>query len=543
VKLYIKELQKALGKDKVLTEEFERFIFGADWSPRTPDEIFPPEVVICPKTTEDVAKTVKIAYKHGVPVTAGGGLTGMAGGAVPIHGGIYIDGLCLNKVHELDADNQTIRAQSGVTLQEVVDASEPHGLWLPNLPESKWSCTIASAIAGDNDSTFGMRYGKILNALTSVEIVTGTGEVLELGHRKAHFTSTGYKLKDLIVGSEGTLGVITAATLKLEPVPEHRQVDMIIFPKMKKAVDFLDRLLKAGLTIEGAHINCKRRLKFYTHAYRQKYGHDPKVPEWAEALLAIIFAGDKDVVEFEREYALKISKEFGAQLVEEREIVDGWWISKHTLEFVPYHQKWPASQGEKKFGAADPGVPMGRLEEMYEKFVATAEKHNLQILGMNAYLEHPNSIGFSLSCAVFVNYRDQDEVNRFRKYFEDMSKHAVDLEGTMSTYMGDTDLKVPYFEYEHGPSAKWMKKVKDLFDPKGIMNPGKKFKYSRSGPTKGKKAKKKVTKKRPAKKISKKKRPVKRKAPRKKKAPKRKTHRRRPKKKKKVTKRKKRGRR
>lgn len=502
MKAYVKELIKALGKEKVLIEDFQRYIFGADWSPRTPDEIFPPDVVLAPKTTEDVAKAVKIAYKHGIPVTAGGGLTGMAGGAVPIHGGIYIDGMCLNKVEEVDVPNQTARVQSGVTVQEVVDAGEPHGLWLPNLPESKWSCTVASAIAGDNDSTFGMRYGKILNALLSVEIVTGTGEILELGHRKAHFTSTGLKLKDLIVGSEGVLGVITAATLKLEPVPDFRQVDMIIFPKLGKAVDFLNRLLKAGLTIEGAHINCKRRLKFYTHAYKQKHGHDPKVPDWAEALMAIVLAGDKAVVDFERNYMLEISKDFGGQLVEEREIVEGWWISKHTLKFVPFHQKWPASQAEKKFGAADPGIPMGRLEEMYEKFIQTAEKYDLQILGMNAYLEHPNSIGLSLSCALFVDYRDQKEVDNFRRYFEEMAKHAVDLEGTMSTYMADTDLKVPYFEYEHGASAKWMKKVKDMFDPKGIMNPGKKWVYrpkkatrKKAAPKKG--SAKKKTKKKP----------------------------------------------
>jgi glycolate oxidase len=89
--MLIQELKDALGEDKVLTEDFERYVYGADWSPRTKDEIFPPDVVIVPKTTDDVAEVVKIAYKHGIPVTAGGGLTGMAGGAVPINNGIYID--------------------------------------------------------------------------------------------------------------------------------------------------------------------------------------------------------------------------------------------------------------------------------------------------------------------------------------------------------------------------------------------------------------------------------------------------------------------
>lgn len=471
---YIEELKRELG-DKVLTEDFERFVFGADWSPRTQHEVFPPDVVICPRETSDVVKAVKIAYKYGIPVTAGGGLTGMAGGAVPIHKGIYIDGTCLNKIIEVDVENQTVRAQSGASLQDIVDACKPHGLWYPVLPESKWSCTVAAAIACDNDSTFGMKYGKPLNMLLSVEIVTGTGEVLELGHRKSRFSSTGLKLKDLIVGSEGVLGVITAATLKVEPEPDFRHVDMILFPSMKTAVLYLNRLLKAGLVPEGAHINCKRRLKFYTHAYKTKHGHDPKVPDWAEALLAIIFAGDKEFVDFELKYAYRIAKEMGGALVEEREIVDNWWVSKHTLEFPAFKQKWPASQGEKKFGAADPGVPMGRLEDMYKKFIATAEKHNLSILGMNAYLEHPASIGFSLSCALFVDYRNQDEVDRYRKYFEEMAKSAVDLDGTMSTYMSDTDLKVPYFEYEHGSSSRYMLEVKRIFDPKGIMNPGKKW--------------------------------------------------------------------
>jgi len=289
--------------------------------------------------------------------------------------------------------------------------------------------------------------------------------------------SSGYKLKDLLVGSEGTLCVLTEATVKVEPIPDMRIVEMLLFRSMQSAVDFLSSLLKAGLCIEAAHINCKRRLKFYTHAYRMKYGKEPEVPGWAEALLAITFAGDKEVVDYQRQYMLQKSNKFNAQLVVDREIVEGWWTSKHTLQFEPFKQKWPDSQREKRFGAADPGIPPGRLDEFYQKFIETAEKYNLDILGMNAYLEHPNSLGLSLSCAVYVDYRKQEEVNRFRKYFEELTKTAVEFEGTMSTYMGDTNLKVPYFEYEHGKSAEYMKKIKEIFDPKGIMNPGKKFKY------------------------------------------------------------------
>ncbi len=472
---YIEELITALGKEKVLLDPSERFVYGADWSPRTPDEFLPPDVVVLPRTTRDIQRIIKVAYGNDVPVTAGAGLTGMLGGAMAIYGGIYVDMTTMNSVVEVDPKNQTVRVQAGATLQEVNDAVQPYDLWLPHQPESKWVSTVGAAIACDNDSTFGVRYGKILNCLLSAEMVTGTGEVLELGHRKAHFTSSGYKLKDLLAGSEGTLGIITEATLKLEPIPATRRIDMIVFPRMGAAVDYLSRLLKAGLCIEAAHINCKRRLKFYTHSYKQKFGKDPVIPTWAEALLAIAFAGDKEVVESQRDYAIKLSKDFEGQLVEEREIVDAWWASKYTLDFEPFKQKWPDSQRQKEFGAADPGVPVGRLEEVYHKCVEVAEKHNLEIIGMNAYLEHPNSIGFSLSCAVFVDYRSADEVRRFREFHDELSKLAVAFEGTMSTFMSDTYQKSPYLELEHGPSLEYMKRFKFMFDPKGILNPGKKF--------------------------------------------------------------------
>lgn len=472
---YIDELVTALGKEKVLVDPSEKFVYGADWSPRTSDEFCPPDVVVLPRTTKDVQNIVQVAFAHEVPVTAGGGLTGMLGGAIALYGGIYVDTTTMNSIVEIDPKNQTIRVQAGATLQEVNDAVKPYDLWLPHQPESKWVSTVGSAIACDNDSTFGVRYGKILNCLLSAEIVTGTGEVLELGHRKAHFTSSGYKLKDLLAGSEGTLGIITEATLKLEPVPAVRRVDMLVFPRMGAAVDYLSRLLKAGLSIEAAHINCKRRLQFYTHSYRQKFGKDPEIPAWAEALLAISFSGDQEIVDSNRDFALKIAKEFEAQLVEEREIVDSWWASKYTLDFEPFKQKWPDSQKLKKFGAADPGVPVGRLEEFYHKFIDVAAKHKLEVIGMNAYLEHPNSIGFSLSCAVFVDYRNADEVRRFREFHDELSKLAVAFEGTMSTFMSDSNQKAPYLELEHGASLEYMKKVKRIFDPKGILNPGKKF--------------------------------------------------------------------
>jgi FAD/FMN-containing dehydrogenase len=474
---YIDELKEVLGPDRVLDADFDRFSYSSDFSPMGPSEEVVPDVVVLPQGTEDVVKIVQVALRHGLPITPVGGMTGMLGGGLPIQGGILVATHSMGDVKEIDTRNQTIRVQAGATLQSINDALEPHGLWLPHLPESKWSCTVGSSIASDNDSTFGMRHGKILQPLLSVLVVDGHGRAIEFGHRKTRFTSSGYKVKDLFVGAEGTLGVVTEATLKVEPLPAFRRVEMIILPSLTRAVELIDHCLRSGIWLEAAHINCRHRLRFYTHAYSVKHGHEPEIPDWAGALFSFAIAGDREVVDFQTDWVLRKGTEsFGGQQVRERDIVDSWWTSKHTLDFEPFQQKWPASQGEKMFGAADVGVPMGVLEEFYEEgFMTLLEEHGLGVLGMNAYLEHPNSIGLSLSCAVFVDYHDQAQVDAFRAYVVDMSRKAIEMGGTSTTYMSDTYIKRATMREEAGEAIVYYRAIKELFDPQFIMNTGKKW--------------------------------------------------------------------
>jgi FAD/FMN-containing dehydrogenase len=474
---YIDELKVALGPDRVLDADFDTFSYSSDFSPMGPAEEKVPDVVVMPRGTEDVVKVVSVAREHGIPITPVGGMTGMLGGALPIRGGILIATHSMGEVLEVDVANQTVRVQAGATLQSINDTLEPHGLWLPHLPESKWSATVGSSIASDNDSTFGMRHGKILQPLLSVLVVDGHGRAVEFGHRKTRFTSSGYKVKDLFVGAEGTLGVVTEATLKVEPLPPFRRVEMIVLPSLTRGVELIDHCLRSGISLEAAHINCRHRLKFYTHAYLVKHGHEPDVPDWAGAMFAFAIAGDKEVVDFQTDWVLrKAEEDFGGRMVRERDIVDSWWTSKHTLDFEPFQQKWPASQGEKMFGAADVGVPMGMLERFYEEgFMTLLEEHGLQVLGMNAYLEHPNSIGLSLSCAVFVDYHDQAQVDAFRAFALAMSRKAIEMGGTSTTYMSDTYVKIPTFREEAGDALEYYRRIKELFDPQYIMNTGKKW--------------------------------------------------------------------
>lgn len=469
------ELQAFLG-DRATDAAIHRMAYSRDWSPRTKDMTDLPDIVVVPQDTGEMVKIVQTALKYELPVIPFAGGTGMGGGAVAWKGGILVETKGMNKVLEIDADNMSVTVQAGMTIWELNEHLAPHGLWLPHQPESKRACTIGAAIGCDNDSTFGVRYGKILDCLTNCLVVTGRGEAVRFGHRKASFSSTGYNLMHLFVAGEGTLGVVTEATLRVVTLPKTRQVRGWVFPTLIDGARALERTLASGLSVESAHLNCRRRLHFYTHAYRQKYGREPEVPDWAESILFLSFAGDEDVVKFSLQKARDVMEgEYNGELVRVQEMVEGYWDSKHRLAFIPFKQKWPDSQREKKFGSADVGVPLGRLEEMYHAYLDISAKYDQEILGMTVYNESPNKVSPSISFAVFVDDSTEETVHQFYRYVREMSLKAIELEGTMSTYIGDGDRLGGFSQHEHGPSYQYMKDLKALFDPKNIMNPGKKF--------------------------------------------------------------------
>ncbi|MBD3228111.1 MAG: FAD-binding protein [Candidatus Lokiarchaeota archaeon] len=473
-KQIIHKLKEKFGTDNVKTEDFNLMPYSRDWSPRPKDDTHMPDVVIKPTSTEEVSEILKIANANIIPVTPIAGLTGMGGGAVPVNGGIALETKALNKIIEIDEKNYTVTTQTGITVLKLNEELRKCGLWWPHDPESKPSSTVGAAISCDNDSTFGIKYGRSVDFLLNAVVVTGTGEILRVGHRKALCTSTGYKLHWLLIGAEGTLGIITEATFNIFKIPESRWIDGYLFRSIQDALDGLNELVKSGLSIESAHINCQSRLGFYTQAYREKFGRDPNIPDWAKSILFVSFNGDKEVVDFSKKYAKKILS--NGKIVEEREIIDSWWTSKHTLSLIPFVQKWPESQKVKKFGSADLGIPIGRIQDAYGEYQNIAEKHGIEILGMCVYNERPNRISPSISFAVFVDDSEPEKVRDFYDYVKEMSQMAIEKEGTMSTYIGDGDRLGGFNRLEHGKSLDYMFEIKKIFDPNNILQPGKKFK-------------------------------------------------------------------
>ena len=395
------ELERILG-DRVTQSPMHRMAYSRDWSPRQKAAAGFPDIVVIPKSAEEMVQIAKVAYQYEIPIVPFGGGTGMGGGAAAVRGGIMVETKGMNAVLEIDERNFAATVQAGITIWELNEILARHGLWLPHQPESKRSCTIGASIGCDNDSTFGLRYGKIKDCLTNAVIVTGRAEAVRVGQRKSSFSSTGYKLLDLLVGSEGTLGVITEATLRVLPLPKAREVLGFFFSSLNESAQGLEKLLSSGLAVESAHINCRHRLYFYTHTYREKFGREPNVPGWAEAILFLSFAGDEQAIVFNMNRATQIlTEEFHAQRVQEKEIVEGYWDSKHRLEFIPFKQKWPDSQRQKKFGSADVGLPIGRLDEGYRHYVELAKKWDQEIKPISEVLR--DTIGFvSPACRISI---------------------------------------------------------------------------------------------------------------------------------------------
>ncbi len=473
IKKAFEKLKPLLGS-RVSMSKLHTMSYSRDWSPRPAGDNMPPDIVAVPRTTDECSEVVKVAYELGIPVTSFAGGTGMGGGASAWKGGILIDTKGMNQILEFDEKNMSVRVQAGITIWHLNEFLEKHGMWLTHQPESKQASTVGAAINCDSDSTFGMKYGKILEHMTSLKAVVGTGQAVEFGHRKAMMSSSGYNTMHLFVASEGTLGVVTEVTLRVNYLPKYREVMGFYVRSIGESCYACEELLTSGIQLESLHINNRQRLHFYTHSYRLKYNREPNVPDWADAILFVSVAGDEDIVSFSAKKIRDKFSKIGSE-VEEKEIVTGYWASKHTLQFEPFKQKWPDSQREKKFGAADPGVPIGNVPDIHEKFIELAEKHDQTILGMTVYNECPQRLSPSISFAIFVDDNDQQNVDNFYRFVRDMSETAIKLEGTMSTYIGDGDRLGGFNELEHGASYEYMKKIKVIFDPNNIMNPGKKF--------------------------------------------------------------------
>ncbi|MCU0320349.1 MAG: FAD-binding protein, partial [Flavobacteriales bacterium] len=240
---FVQALRAVVTSGDVHTSQEERERYGHD---ETEDLVHPPEVVVRATSTAEVSAVMKLCAQHHIPVTPIGGRTGLSGGALSIHGGLGLALDRMDRIVEIDTRNLQVRVQPGVITQVLQDAVAAHGLYYPPDPSSRGSCTIGGNLAENAGGPRAVKYGVTRDFVLNLEVVLPDGEVIRTGANTLK-NATGYDLTHLMVGSEGTLGIITEAVLKLVPLPTHTMLMLVPFPEAVKACEAVSAVFRAGI--------------------------------------------------------------------------------------------------------------------------------------------------------------------------------------------------------------------------------------------------------------------------------------------------------
>jgi glycolate oxidase len=418
----------------------------------------PPLAVVTPATNGEVAAVVRACAAHGVPLTARGSGSGLSGAAVPVPGGIVVSFERMQRIVEVDAANHVAVVEPGVRLQQLEEVLAPLGLAYPVYP-GEYSATVGGNVATNAGGMRAVKHGVTRHHVLGLELVLATGEVVRTGGRAVK-SSSGYDLTQLVIGSEGTLALVTEVTLKLAVRPAHAATVVAPFPTLAEVTAAVPRLLASGL---GPSL--LEYIDLLTMAaIHDQLGLELGIPEDVRAVaLAYLVVGmesshadrlEDDVqavsellVECGGSDAYVLPPHAAAQLIEARE--RAFWLAK-------------ANQADD---IVDLCVPRGAIPDLMERVRAAGEAHGAWIAGCG----HAGDGNVHL--AVF-----QPEPAARRLLLTELFTTAVELGGVISGEHGIGVAKKPYFQALEDPvTLELMRRVKRAFDPQGILNPGKVF--------------------------------------------------------------------
>ena len=241
---HIDSLKDELGDEVLFTEEDVRKEYGSDY---TEDFVFAPDLLVKPKSVEQIQKLMKYCSENRIPVTPIGALTGLSGGALSVHGGVGLSMEKFDKILKIDEDNMQVTVEPAVITQVLQEEVAKKFLYYPPDPASRGSCSIGGNLAENAGGPHAVKYGVTKDFVLNLEVVLPTGEKIWTGANTLK-NATGYNLTQLIVGSEGTLGVITKAVLKLIPLPRKNMLMLVPFTSAEKACEAVAEVFKAGIT-------------------------------------------------------------------------------------------------------------------------------------------------------------------------------------------------------------------------------------------------------------------------------------------------------
>jgi len=418
-----------------------------------------PEALVRVRSTEEVSAIMKLAYERSIPVTVRGSGTGLVGAAVPIHGGILLETTKMNKILALDPNNLTVTVQPGVLLMELAAFAEENDFLYPPDPGEK-SATIGGNISTNAGGMRAVKYGVTRDYVRCLTVVLPNGEVLQLGASVAK-NSSGYSLKDLVIGSEGTLCVITEAVLKLVPLPKVSVSLLVPFPDMKSAIEAVPHIIRSKVTPTAIEYMSRDTILF-SESYLGKRFPDTR----NDAYILLTFDGNSDAqVEQDMSTVADLCLQIGAldaYIVDTEERKKSVWSARGAfLEAIK------ASTTE--MDECDVVVPGNQVDTFIKFTHELAEEFHVRI----------PSFGHAGDGNLHVYIcRDALAEEEWQKtlsaIFDRMYEKSVELGGLVSGEHGIGYAKKDFLKRQYGETPiSLMQGIKQVFDPKNILNPGK----------------------------------------------------------------------
>lgn len=450
----LNQLKNLFPQNRYSTGESNRNLHSHDESFHAP---CPPEVVLWPTSAQEVQKVLALANDHKIPVTAWGAGTSLEGNPIPVAGGIVLNFNQMNRILEFRFSDMQVDLEPGVIYQDLNEYCRPHGLFFPPDPGAR--ATIGGMIGNNASGTRTVRYGATRDYVQAMEVVLADGSLIRVGTRAVK-SSSGYDLCRLFVGSEGTLGIVTQATLRLVGYPEHYMSAVATFPTTRQATQAVHQIIIGGLAPAALELVTTEVISILNNERNLGLVEAPTLfmefHGTGEQALRSILDTVQDVC---RENG-GTGFQAGMGLSERARL----WEARHQL-FETIKHTHPGCT----FLIVDTAVPVSRYSEMVE-----FARELLIARGQLGYVFGHAGDG-NLHMCIVSKRADAKDWENAQQVQRTVVSEALKLKGTATGEHGIGIGKTIYMEVEHGTSLNIMRRIKDMFDPNHILNPGKMF--------------------------------------------------------------------
>ncbi|HEX2370886.1 MAG TPA: FAD-binding oxidoreductase [Acidimicrobiia bacterium] len=481
----IDELRGIVGDDHLLTGRSARYNRARVPSPfpvhRWSEHL--PDVVVLPTSASQISEVVKLANRHHIPVVPRAGGTGLADGAVPLQGGILVDVKLMNRILDIDMEDRTVTVQPGINMLKLNERLRPYGVFYPDDPAS-YPCSIVGGRIGTSGwSLIGGRYGHTRDLVISFQICLPTGELIEVGDgggRKLRKSSTGFQLKHLFMGHQGSLGIVTEATLELVPRPEAEFSAFFGYPDFDTAWRSAGAMARSGLaTLAGVVLFDERKVQYLR---RDDEAYIPQ-PEELRCVVATAMYGTADEVRPAAKRLMSIGLDTGGNYLGD-EVSQGDWASRHDRYATPLHGRLRNGQVvPMSWHCEDSALNYSVLPQVREEWHAIADRA-IERYGIfddwgmffytNAAHKPWGDYLVEIDIGIWEQKLDDEMWAAWVQCKREITEVALKYGGSITACHGSTrEGDAEYVPQEMGGGFEVMKKIKRAIDPNNIMNPGK----------------------------------------------------------------------